>query len=115
MASGLSAEDNTDHVSLRFIQSNLQRSKLALYQLLIEAERMLSRPKGNPTPRREPNKTAIIVLDSGVDVEEDQTLIDENVIAAGLVLCRCISKGTSPSARTSFVCGMSARNSGWTK
>ncbi|GBP90792.1 Retrovirus-related Pol polyprotein from type-1 retrotransposable element R1 [Eumeta japonica] len=37
------------------------------------------------TPRRGPVKAAIIVLDSGVDVEEDQTLIDENVTAAVIV------------------------------
>ncbi|GBP96400.1 hypothetical protein EVAR_90497_1 [Eumeta japonica] len=89
----------TGHVSLRFIQSNLQRSKLATSELLVEADR---RNCGSPSPgtlcweywraatvpgcrvvqrrlRRGPVKAAIIVLDSGVDVEEDQTLIDENV------------------------------------
>ncbi|GBP90780.1 hypothetical protein EVAR_102462_1 [Eumeta japonica] len=39
MAEGLSAEENTGHVSLRFIQSNLQRSKLATSELLVEADR----------------------------------------------------------------------------
>ncbi|GBP79446.1 hypothetical protein EVAR_48909_1 [Eumeta japonica] len=39
LAEGSSAEGNTDHVSLRFIQSNLQRSKLATSELLVEADR----------------------------------------------------------------------------
>ncbi|GBP98442.1 hypothetical protein EVAR_9236_1 [Eumeta japonica] len=80
---------NTDHVSLRFIQSNLQRSKLAtsgccslgadrrkncgspwsrnpmLGILAGRVPRMQSRPK--TAPRRGPVKAAIIVLDSGVD------------------------------------------------
>ncbi|GBP00877.1 hypothetical protein EVAR_50154_1 [Eumeta japonica] len=95
LAEGLSAEENTGHVSLRFIQSNLQRSKLATSELLVEADRRriavalvqepyvgsigeLRRYPGcrvvqKATPRRGPVKAAIIVLDSGVDVEEDQT------------------------------------------
>ncbi|GBP96744.1 hypothetical protein EVAR_77679_1 [Eumeta japonica] len=107
---GSSTEENTDHVSLRFIQSNLQRSKLATSELFVEADR---RNCGSPspgtlcweywrgatvpgcrvvqkaTPRRGPVKAAIIVLDSGVDVEEDQTLIDENVTAAVIVAGSC--------------------------
>ncbi|GBP24119.1 Retrovirus-related Pol polyprotein from type-1 retrotransposable element R1 [Eumeta japonica] len=85
-AEGSSAEENTDHVSLRFIQSNLQRSKLATSELLVEADRQ----KITATPRRRgPVKAAIIILDSGVDVEEDQTLIDENVTAAVIVAGSC--------------------------
>ncbi|GBP83806.1 hypothetical protein EVAR_56989_1 [Eumeta japonica] len=103
LAEGLSAEENTGHVSLRFIQSNLQRSKLATSELLVEADRrriavaLVQEPyvgsigelrryqdaessKGDSA--KGPVKAAIIVLDSGVDVEEDQTLIDENVTAA---------------------------------
>ncbi|GBP51309.1 hypothetical protein EVAR_34095_1 [Eumeta japonica] len=38
-AEGLSAEENTDHVLLRFIQSNLQRSKFGTSELLVEADR----------------------------------------------------------------------------
>ncbi|GBP79422.1 hypothetical protein EVAR_48885_1 [Eumeta japonica] len=40
--------------------------------------------QGHPTvaPRAGPVKAAILILDSDVDVEEDQTLIDENVTAA---------------------------------
>ncbi|GBP96830.1 Retrovirus-related Pol polyprotein from type-1 retrotransposable element R1 [Eumeta japonica] len=52
-----------------------------------DGTRMQSRPKA--TPRRGPVKAAIIVLDSGVDVEEDQTLIDENVTAAVIVAGNC--------------------------
>ncbi|GBP97306.1 Putative 115 kDa protein in type-1 retrotransposable element R1DM [Eumeta japonica] len=111
LAEGLSAEENTDHVSLRFIQSNLQSSKLATSELLVEADRRriavalvqepyvgsigeLRRYPGcrvvqKATPRRGPVKAAIIVLDSGVDVEEDQTLIDENVTAAVIVAGNC--------------------------
>ncbi|GBP08078.1 Putative 115 kDa protein in type-1 retrotransposable element R1DM [Eumeta japonica] len=103
--------ENTDHVSLRFIQSNLQRSKLATSELLVEADRRriavalvqepyvgsigeLRRYLGcrviqKATPRRGPVKAAIIVLDSGVDVEEDQTLINENVTAAVIVAGNC--------------------------
>ncbi|GBP21023.1 hypothetical protein EVAR_11054_1 [Eumeta japonica] len=85
LAEGSSAEGNTDHVSLRFIQSNLQRSKLATSELLVEADRRriavalvqepyvgsigeLRRYPGcrvvqKATPRRGPVKAAIIVLD----------------------------------------------------
>ncbi|GBP82534.1 hypothetical protein EVAR_91659_1 [Eumeta japonica] len=107
---GSSAEENTDHVSLRFIQSNLQRSKLATSELLVEADRrriavaLVQEPyvgsigelrryqdaessKGDSA--KGPVKAAIIVLDSGVDVEEDQTLIDENVTAAVIVAGNC--------------------------
>ncbi|GBP97797.1 hypothetical protein EVAR_90930_1 [Eumeta japonica] len=102
-AEGSSTEENTDHVSLRFIQSNLQRSKLATSELLVEADRrkiavalvqepyvgnigeVLRYPDAESSKRRPAKgtrKAAIIVLDSSVDVEEDQTLIDENVTAA---------------------------------
>ncbi|GBP34811.1 hypothetical protein EVAR_21877_1 [Eumeta japonica] len=39
MAGGSSAEKTSDHLSLRFIQFNLQQSKLATSELLVEAER----------------------------------------------------------------------------
>ncbi|GBP14467.1 hypothetical protein EVAR_7749_1 [Eumeta japonica] len=39
IAGGRSTEECTDHVSLRFIQFNLQRSKVATTELLVEAER----------------------------------------------------------------------------
>ncbi|GBP39699.1 hypothetical protein EVAR_25523_1 [Eumeta japonica] len=39
MAGDLSAEENTDHVSLRFIQSKLQHSKLATFELLVETDK----------------------------------------------------------------------------
>ncbi|GBP72931.1 hypothetical protein EVAR_41147_1 [Eumeta japonica] len=41
------------------------------------------------TPRKGPVKAAIIILDSGVDVEEDKTLIDENVTATVIKAGNC--------------------------
>ncbi|GBP65857.1 Putative 115 kDa protein in type-1 retrotransposable element R1DM [Eumeta japonica] len=111
MAGGLPSEECADHVSLRFIQSNLERSKLATAELLVEAGRrkiavaLVQEPYvGNigelrrypgcrvvqkATPRRGPFKAAIIILNSGVNVEEDQTLIDENVTAAVIKAGNC--------------------------
>ncbi|GBP23732.1 Putative 115 kDa protein in type-1 retrotransposable element R1DM [Eumeta japonica] len=111
MDGGLPAENCADHVSLRFIQSNLQRRKLNTAELLVEAERreiaiaLVHEPYvGNigalrqypgcrvvqkAIPRRGPVKADIIILDSDVDVEEDQTLIDENVTAAVIVAGNC--------------------------
>ncbi|GBP61750.1 Zinc finger RNA-binding protein [Eumeta japonica] len=40
-------------------------------------------------PKRGPVKAAILILDSGVDVEEDQSLIDENVTAAVIKAENC--------------------------
>ncbi|GBP96407.1 hypothetical protein EVAR_90504_1 [Eumeta japonica] len=120
-AEGSSTEGCTDRVSLRFMQSNLQRSKLATTELLVEAARRkiavaivqepyignigeLRRYPGcrvvqKTAPRRGPVKAAIMVLNSDVDVEEDQTLNGENVAAAvikpetaELASCRCISR-----------------------
>ncbi|GBP78580.1 Putative 115 kDa protein in type-1 retrotransposable element R1DM [Eumeta japonica] len=91
------------------MQSNLQRSKLATTELLVEAARrkiavaivqepyweywraetvpgVQSRPK--TAPRRGPVKAAII-LSSDVDVEEDQTLNGENVAAAVIKAGNC--------------------------
>ncbi|GBP21018.1 hypothetical protein EVAR_11049_1 [Eumeta japonica] len=144
MADGLSTGTNTDRASLRFVQSNLQRSKLATSELLVEADKRkiavalvqepyvgnigeLRRYSGcrviqRMTPRIGPVKAAIIILDSDVDVEENQTLIDENVAAAvikagtaELASCRCISKATSQSAHTSTALNGSAQSSGQTK
>ncbi|GBP16854.1 Apolipophorins [Eumeta japonica] len=86
-----STEDCTDRLSLRFIQSNLQRSKLATTELLVKAERrkiavaFVQEPYiGNigelrlcpcfrvvqkTTPQREPVKAAIIILNGDVDIE----------------------------------------------
>ncbi|GBP33038.1 Putative 115 kDa protein in type-1 retrotransposable element R1DM [Eumeta japonica] len=110
-AGGSSTEGCTDRVSLRFIQSNLQRSKLATTELLVEAERRkitvalvqepyienigeLRRYPGcrvvqKTAPRRGPVKAAIIILNSDVDVEEDQTLNGENVAAAVIKAGNC--------------------------
>ncbi|GBP91339.1 hypothetical protein EVAR_57756_1 [Eumeta japonica] len=111
MADGLSVGSEADHASLRFIQSNLQRSKLATAELL-----------GHPTvaPRAGPVKAAILILDSDVDVEEDQTLIDENVTAAVVTAGNCrigvvsvYSSATSRSAHTStakWVCSKLGTN-----
>ncbi|GBP89237.1 Putative 115 kDa protein in type-1 retrotransposable element R1DM [Eumeta japonica] len=110
-AEGSSTEGCTDRVSLRFIQSKLQRSKLATTELLVEAERrkiavaLVQEPYiGNigelrcypgcrvvqkTTPRRGPDKAAIINLNSDVDVEEDQTLNGENVAAAIIKAGNC--------------------------
>ncbi|GBP51494.1 hypothetical protein EVAR_44469_1 [Eumeta japonica] len=114
MAVGSFAEECTGHISLRFIQSNLQHSELATSELLVEAERRKI-AIALATPRRRSVEAAIIILDRGVEVEEDQTFIDENVTAAtrlkpetaGLASCRCISKGPYPSAHTSIACGTS--------
>ncbi|GBP92810.1 Putative 115 kDa protein in type-1 retrotransposable element R1DM [Eumeta japonica] len=99
-----------DHASLRFIQSNLQRSKLATAELLVGASRrkiavaLVQEPyvgntgelkrypavgSSNGWPRAGPVKAAILILDSDVDVEEDQTLIDENVTAAVVTAGNC--------------------------
>ncbi|GBP27871.1 hypothetical protein EVAR_14060_1 [Eumeta japonica] len=90
MAGGLSAVKCTGYVFLRFIQSNLQRSRFASAKLFVEAERrkiavdlVQESYVGNinelrrysAAPRREPVKAVIIILDSSVDVEEDQTLV----------------------------------------
>ncbi|GBP49274.1 Retrovirus-related Pol polyprotein from type-1 retrotransposable element R1 [Eumeta japonica] len=80
MADGLSLGSEADHASLRFIQSNLQRSKLATAELL-------GHPTGGPACRT--RKAAILILDSDVDVEEDQTLIDENVTAGVVTAGNC--------------------------
>ncbi|GBP86899.1 hypothetical protein EVAR_53099_1 [Eumeta japonica] len=40
-------------------------------------------------PRSGPVKAAIIILDSSVNVEEDQTFIDENVTAAVITIGKC--------------------------
>ncbi|GBP54230.1 hypothetical protein EVAR_43255_1 [Eumeta japonica] len=93
MADSLSTENNTGHASLRFIQSNLQLSKLVTSELLIEADRgkisvaLVQEPyMGNISKLRQysgcrviqrivlrigPIKTVIIILNSDVDVEED--------------------------------------------
>ncbi|GBP48762.1 hypothetical protein EVAR_32782_1 [Eumeta japonica] len=92
-------------------KSNLQHSKLATSELLVEADRrkiavaLVQKPYvGNigelrrypgcrvvqkVTTRRRPVKAAIIILNSGVDVEEDQTLIDRNVTAAVIKAGNC--------------------------
>ncbi|GBO99371.1 hypothetical protein EVAR_598_1 [Eumeta japonica] len=110
-AEGSSTEGCTDRVSLRFMQSNLQRSKLATTELLVEAARRkiavaivqepyignigeLRRYPGcrvvqKTAPRRGPVKAAIMVLSSDVDVEEDQTLNGENVAAAVIKAGNC--------------------------
>ncbi|GBP46650.1 Putative 115 kDa protein in type-1 retrotransposable element R1DM [Eumeta japonica] len=110
-AEGSSTEGCTDRVSLRFMQSNLQRSKLATTELLVEAARRkiavaivqepyignigeLRRYPGcrvvqKTAPRRGPVKAAIMVLNSDVDVEEDQTLNGENVAAAVIKAGNC--------------------------
>ncbi|GBP98437.1 hypothetical protein EVAR_9231_1 [Eumeta japonica] len=48
-------------------------------------------PAGSSTggPACRTRKTAILILDSDVDVEEDQTLIDENVTAAVVTAGNC--------------------------
>ncbi|GBP26465.1 Putative 115 kDa protein in type-1 retrotransposable element R1DM [Eumeta japonica] len=96
---------------MRFIQSNLQRSKLATTELLVEAKRRkitvalvqetyignigeLRRYPGckvvqKTTPRRGPVKAAIIILNSDIDSEEDQTLNDGNVAAAVIKAENC--------------------------
>ncbi|GBP97782.1 Putative 115 kDa protein in type-1 retrotransposable element R1DM [Eumeta japonica] len=93
------------------MQSNLQRSKLATTELLVEAARRkiavaivqepyignigeLRRYPGcrvvqKTAPRRGPVKAAIMVLNSDVDVEEDQTLNGENVAAAVIKAGNC--------------------------
>ncbi|GBP25149.1 hypothetical protein EVAR_19631_1 [Eumeta japonica] len=103
-ADGSSAVCEADHASLRLIKSNLQRSKLAKAELLVGASRrkiavaLVQEPYvGNAgelkrysscrviqrmAPRAEPVKAAILILDSDVDFEEDQTLFDVNVITA---------------------------------
>ncbi|GBP42628.1 hypothetical protein EVAR_87179_1 [Eumeta japonica] len=103
-ADGLSTEKNTDHAFLRFVQSNLQRSKLTTSELLVEADKRkiavalvqepyvgnigeLRRYSGGRLIQRMALhmglvKAAIIILDSDINVEEDQTFIDENVTAA---------------------------------
>ncbi|GBP75647.1 hypothetical protein EVAR_28859_1 [Eumeta japonica] len=110
-ADGSSAGSEADHVSLRLIQSNLQWSKLATAELLVETSRrniavaLVQKPYVSNagefkryfgcrviqrmTPRAGPVKAAILILDSGVDVEEDQTLIDKNVIAAVITAGSC--------------------------
>ncbi|GBP16353.1 hypothetical protein EVAR_9944_1 [Eumeta japonica] len=92
-ADGLSTGKNTDHVSLRFVQSNLQRSKLATSELLVEADKRkiavalvqepyvgdigeLRRYFGcrvfqRMTPPIGLVKAAIVILDNNVVVEED--------------------------------------------
>ncbi|GBP30616.1 Retrovirus-related Pol polyprotein from type-1 retrotransposable element R1 [Eumeta japonica] len=126
------------------MQSNLQRSKLATTELLVEAARRkiavaivqepyignigeLRRYPGcrvvqKTAPRRGPVKAAIMVLNSDVDVEEDQTLNGENVAAAVIKAGNCrigvvsvYFEETCPSARTSIACDTSAQNSGPTK
>ncbi|GBP93910.1 hypothetical protein EVAR_90910_1 [Eumeta japonica] len=69
-----------------------------------------------------PVKAAIMVLNSDVDVEEDQTLNGENVAAAVIKAGNCrigvvsvYFEETCPSARTSIACDTSAQNSGPTK
>ncbi|GBP91335.1 Putative 115 kDa protein in type-1 retrotransposable element R1DM [Eumeta japonica] len=95
---------------LWFIQSNLQRSKLATAELLVGASRrkiavaLVQEPyvgntgelkrypavgSSNGGPRAGPVKAAILIPDSDVDVEEDQTLIDENVTAAVVTAGNC--------------------------
>ncbi|GBP96468.1 hypothetical protein EVAR_48131_1 [Eumeta japonica] len=88
-AEGSSTEGCTDRVSLRFMQSNLQRSKLATTELLVEAARRKLRVVQKTAPRRGPVKAAIMVLNSDVDVEEDQTLNGENVAAAVIKAGNC--------------------------
>ncbi|GBP04472.1 hypothetical protein EVAR_55306_1 [Eumeta japonica] len=107
----LSTGGETDHASLRLIQSNLQRSTLATAELLVGASRrkiavaLVQEPYvGNAgelkrytgcrviqwmAPRAKPVKAAIVILDSDVDVEEDQTLIDENVTSAVITAGSC--------------------------
>ncbi|GBP88019.1 hypothetical protein EVAR_60024_1 [Eumeta japonica] len=80
MAERSFAEKCTSHVPLQIIQSNL-RSKLAIFELFEEAEKQKT-AVALATPRRGPTKAAILILDSGVDFEEDQILIDKNVTAA---------------------------------
>ncbi|GBP25793.1 hypothetical protein EVAR_94812_1 [Eumeta japonica] len=78
---GPSTEGCTGLEFLRFIQSNLQRSEL---EQLVEAERrkIASRPKGDLA------KGTRKSLNSGVYVEEDQTLNDESITATIAGNCR---------------------------
>ncbi|GBP97792.1 Retrovirus-related Pol polyprotein from type-1 retrotransposable element R1 [Eumeta japonica] len=85
MADGLSVGSEADHASLRFIQSNLQRSKLATAELLVGA----SRRKIAVALVQEPYVGNTGELKRDVDVEEDQTLIDENVTAAVVTAGNC--------------------------
>ncbi|GBP97450.1 hypothetical protein EVAR_61157_1 [Eumeta japonica] len=85
MADGLSVGSEADHASLRFIQSNLQRSKLATAELLVGA----SRRKIAVALVQEPYVGNTGELGRDVDVEEDQTLIDENVTAAVVTAGNC--------------------------
>ncbi|GBP61694.1 hypothetical protein EVAR_43632_1 [Eumeta japonica] len=85
MADGLSTESEADHASLRLIQSNLQRSKLATAELLVGA----SRRKIAVALVQEPYVGNTGELKRDVDVEEDQTLIDENVTAAVVTAGSC--------------------------
>ncbi|GBP51266.1 hypothetical protein EVAR_48359_1 [Eumeta japonica] len=78
MAGGSSKEECTDHFFLRFIQSNLQRSKLATSELLQRYPGFRVVQKAVP---RRPIKAAITIVDNGVHNEEDQILINENVTA----------------------------------
>ncbi|GBP87883.1 hypothetical protein EVAR_63822_1 [Eumeta japonica] len=85
---GSLTEEWTDCISLQFVQSNLQRSKRATTELLVEAERrniavalIQESFIGNTGElRRYP---------SGVDVEEDQTLDDEDVAATIIKAEKC--------------------------
>ncbi|GBP05729.1 hypothetical protein EVAR_91924_1 [Eumeta japonica] len=99
---GSSTEGCTDRVSLRFMQSNLQR-------------------KSSKDGSAEGPVKAAIMVSSDVDVEEDQTLNGENVAAAVIKAGNRIGvvsvyfEETCPSARTSIACDTSAQNSGPTK
>ncbi|GBP91329.1 hypothetical protein EVAR_57746_1 [Eumeta japonica] len=81
MADGLSVGSEADHASLRFIQSNLQRSKLATAELLVGASR---------------RKIAVALVRAlrgqywrAQAVPGYQTLIDENVTAAVVTAGNC--------------------------
>ncbi|GBP88699.1 Putative 115 kDa protein in type-1 retrotransposable element R1DM [Eumeta japonica] len=72
-ADSMLTRKTTDRASLRFIQSNLRRSKLAT----------------RAADRTGPVKAALIIQDNDVDVETDQTLIDENVTAPVIKAGNC--------------------------
>ncbi|GBP04183.1 hypothetical protein EVAR_19131_1 [Eumeta japonica] len=117
---GSSTEGCTDRVSLRFMQSNLQRR--TLYWEYWRAETVPGCRVVQRRLRGGPVKAAIMVLSSDVDVEEDQTLNGENVAAAVIKAGNCrigvvsvYFEETCPSARTSIACDTSAQNSGPTK
>ncbi|GBP96415.1 hypothetical protein EVAR_90512_1 [Eumeta japonica] len=80
MADGLSVGSEADHASLRS----------PTWAILASSSGTPAVGSSNGWPRvPDPYKAAILILDSDVDVEEDQTLIDENVTAAVVTAGNC--------------------------